>query len=82
MQPAEIEKAIEALRNALDRNALDEAITLIEGLRAPDQAEVFNELELEERATLLPRLDPDMDTDVVGFGLFLGLATIFVQWLV
>jgi magnesium transporter len=65
MQPAEIEKAIEALRGALDRNALDEAITLIESLRAPDQAEVFNELELEDQAALLPRLDPDDSADIL-----------------
>jgi len=65
MQPVEIEKTLEALRSALDRNALDEAIALIEHLRAPDQAEVFNELDLDDQTALLPRLDPDDSADIL-----------------
>ena len=65
MQPVEIEKTLEALRSALDRNALDEAIALIEHLRAPDQAEVFNELDLDDQTALLPRLDPDDSANIL-----------------
>jgi magnesium transporter len=59
MPPIDIDHTLEAVRAALDRDALDEAIALIEQLRAPDQAEVFNELEPEDQVALLPRFDPD-----------------------
>jgi len=65
MQPVSIDDTIEAIRAALDRGALDDAIALIENLRAPDQADVFNELEPEDQAALLPRLDPDESADIL-----------------
>ncbi len=65
MRPIPIDQTLEAIRGALDRAALDEAIALIEKLRAPDQAEVFTELEPEEQAALLPRLDPDDSANIL-----------------
>ena len=65
MQPIPIDQTLEAIRDALDRAALDEAIALIEKLRAPDQAEVFTELEPEDQAALLPRLDPDDSANIL-----------------
>ncbi len=65
MQTDQIDQTLEAIRGALDRNALDEAIALIENLRAPDQAEVFHELEPADQATLLPRLNPDDSADIL-----------------
>ncbi|MGH2592477.1 MAG: magnesium transporter [Anaerolineae bacterium] len=65
MQSSQIDQTLEAIRSALDRDALDDAIALIENLRAPDQAEVFNELELEDQTALLPRLDPDDSANIL-----------------
>ena len=65
MQSTEVEQTLEAIRGALDRDALDEAIKLLENLRAPDQAEVFNELELEDQTAILPRLNPDESADIL-----------------
>jgi magnesium transporter len=65
MQPVSIDDTIEAIRAAIDRGALDDAIALIENLRAPDQADVFNELAPEDQAALLPRLDPDESADIL-----------------
>ncbi|HLF25954.1 MAG TPA: magnesium transporter [Anaerolineae bacterium] len=67
MKPIPIDEMIEEIRAALDRQALDEAIALIEKLRAPDQAEVFHELEPEDQAALLPRLDPDDSADILEY---------------
>ena len=65
MQTDPIDQTLEAIRDALDRDALDDAIALLEKLRAPDQAEIFNELEPEDQAALLPRLDPDDSADIL-----------------
>ena len=65
MQTIPIDHAIESIRAAIDRGAFDDAIALIEKLRAPDQAEVFNELELEDQAALLPRLDLDDSASIL-----------------
>jgi magnesium transporter len=67
MLPATIDQTIESIRDALNRSALDEAIGLIEQLRAPDQADVFNELEPEQQAAILPRLDPDDSADILEY---------------
>ncbi len=65
MQAASVDQTLEAIRDALDRDALDDAIALIEKLRAPDQAEVFQDLEPEDQNVLLPRLDPDDSADIL-----------------
>ncbi len=60
-----IDSALDRVRAALEHNDIDQAITIIEGLRPPDQAEVFSELEREDQTALLPRLDPADSADIL-----------------
>ena len=65
LSPGSIDETIEAIRDALGRASIDEAIALLDQLRAPDQAEVFTELEPADQAALLPRMDPDDSADIL-----------------
>jgi hypothetical protein len=84
---------------ALDRGAIQDAITFLEQLCPPDRASRLPRPKSEESAdvagqsaaaTLTPitlqrfRLDPTRGSSAIipvgGFGLFLGLATVFIQW--
>ncbi|MCS7221163.1 MAG: magnesium transporter [Anaerolineae bacterium] len=60
-----IESALDRVRAALENNDFDQAIHIIEGLRPPDQAEVFAELEPEDQVALLPQLDPADSADIL-----------------
>jgi magnesium transporter len=55
---ADFDEALTAVRAALDRGAVRDAIDVLERLRPPDQAEVFEELDTSDQAALLPGLEP------------------------
>ncbi len=54
---AKFDKALTAVRAALDRGAVRDAIGVLERLRPPDQADVFEELDDSDQVALLPGLD-------------------------
>ena len=53
------------VRTSLEMDDLAGAVAAIEALRAPDQADLFNELDDEDQAALLPRLDPEDSADIL-----------------
>ncbi len=53
------------LQIALGENNLDSAIRLLEALRSPDQADVFNELDDQDKIALLPQLNPSTSADIL-----------------
>jgi magnesium transporter len=50
---------------ALAQNDINHAIQILESLRAPDQADIFNELDDEDKLALLPQLDPSTSADIL-----------------
>lgn len=60
-----VERTLDEVRNALDRNNVIAAIDALERLKQEDQVEVFDELDVEDQAELLPRLDPETAADIV-----------------
>ena len=65
MQNLALVDVLVKLHDALKRNDLAEAAAIIEALRAPDQADIFSELEDAEQATLLPKLHPSQSADIL-----------------
>jgi magnesium transporter len=53
------------IQDALAHNDIDYAIQILESLRVPDQAEVFNDLDEQDQIELLPRLDPSTSADIL-----------------
>lgn len=53
------------VRASLEADDLAGAVAAIEALRAPDQADLFNELDDEDQTALLPRLDPEDSADIL-----------------
>lgn len=52
--------AVERVRAALDRDDLPGAIALLDQLKRPeDRVEVFEDLDIEDQAEMLPRMDPE-----------------------
>jgi len=51
-----VEATLQDVRQALDERDITRAVRLLHGLLPPDQADVFEELELDEQRVLLPRL--------------------------
>lgn len=56
---------LEQIQVALEQNDLNQAIQILETLRGPDQADVFNELDDEDKIALLPKLDPSTSADIL-----------------
>jgi Mg/Co/Ni transporter MgtE len=46
------------VRVRLERDDLSGAVSLIQALRSPDQADLFAELDDDDQVALLPQLDP------------------------
>jgi magnesium transporter len=65
METFALEGILAQLRSALERDDLSGAVAIIAGLRPPDQAELFSELENEEQIVLLPQLHPDDSADIL-----------------
>ena len=65
MNPADVDIILEQVRKALDREDWNQAVSLVEALRPPDQADVFGELPPSEQDELLPRLDVEDSADIL-----------------
>jgi magnesium transporter len=50
---------------ALAQDDINQAIQILESLRAPDQADIFNELDEDDKIALLPQLDPSTSADIL-----------------
>jgi len=53
------------IESALEKNDINAAMSVLEALRTPDQADIFYELEDEDKITLLPYLDPSVSADIL-----------------
>ena len=62
---ADIDSVLEQVREALTTEDWRRAVALVEALRPPDQADVFEELSLEDQDTLMQRLDPEDSADIL-----------------
>jgi len=60
-----VEDILAQVRAALERDDYAAAAAALEPLRAPDQADLFNELADHEQSALLPRLDPEDSADIL-----------------
>lgn len=65
MQAFLLDDVLSQLRVALEQNDITSAVTLLEALRAPDQAELFAELHDEDQRALLPAMAPVAAADIV-----------------
>ena len=65
MKQTDIESVLEEIRGALTENDWERATKIVESLRPPDQADVFEELSPETQSELLPRLDPEDSADIL-----------------
>lgn len=59
------EDILEQVRQALTDENWDRAVELVEALRPPDQADVFEELPPDTQSQLLPRLNPEDSADIL-----------------
>jgi magnesium transporter len=65
MEDAILEQALENVSKYLKQNRWDQAVSVLESLRPPDQADVFEELSDEQQAELLPRLGIEDSADIL-----------------
>ncbi|MGD2205965.1 MAG: magnesium transporter [Anaerolineae bacterium] len=65
MNQADIDAVLSQVKQALAQENWDRAVALVQGLRPPDQADVFGELSPETQDQLLPRLDVQASADVL-----------------
>lgn len=56
---------LEEVREALTTEDWDRAVDLVEALRPPDQADIFEELSKDNQSELLPRLNPEDSADIL-----------------
>lgn len=61
----DIDVVLDRVREALTQEDWKQAVALIESLRPPDQADLFEELTPEFQNALLPRLDPEDSADIL-----------------
>jgi magnesium transporter len=67
LDKAQLEQTIDRVREALDRDDLHGAIQLLDQLkRTEDRVEVFDELDVEDQAEILPRLDPGDAAEILA----------------
>ena len=59
------ETVLTQIQAALAQNDINRAIRILESLRAPDQAAVFNDLVERDKIALLPQLDPSTSADIL-----------------
>jgi magnesium transporter len=60
-----LDQVLEQLRAALEHDDISRAVSIVEELRPPDQAEVVSELEDSDQITLLTRLHPADSADIL-----------------
>lgn len=53
------------VQHALEVNDLQAAINFLQSLKPVDQAEVFDDLDDDDQASLLPELDPEISADIL-----------------
>ncbi len=53
------------IESALEKSDINAAISVLEKYRTQDQAEIFYELEDEDKIALLPHLDPSVSADIL-----------------
>jgi magnesium transporter len=61
----ELDNILEKIQVSLSENDLDTAIYILESLRGPDQADVFNDLDDRSKIALFPHLDPSTSADIL-----------------
>ena len=61
----DLEDILGKVRASLEMDDLAGAVATIEALRAPDQADLFYELDDEDQTALLPHLDPEDSADIL-----------------
>ena len=62
---ANIDNVLDEVREALTAEDWDRAVDLVEALRSPDQADIFEELSKDNQSELLPRLNPEDSADIL-----------------
>lgn len=60
-----LDDVLAQLRAHLEQDDFAGAVTLVESLRAPDQADLFAELDDKQQAALLPQLNPGDSADIL-----------------
>lgn len=65
MEETRVDAALREVRALLEADDLKSAIRVLESLRPPDQAEVFEELAPDQQRDLLPRLDISDSADIL-----------------
>jgi magnesium transporter len=60
-----LDAVLDQVRGRLEQDDLAGAVSLIEALRSPDQADLFAELDEATQTALLPRLDPGDSADIL-----------------
>lgn len=60
-----LEEILDKIETALDHKDLETATILLQALRVPDQAELFNELDEADTLALLPHLPPADSADIL-----------------
>ncbi len=75
------ETVLTQIQAALAQNDINQSIQILESLRAPDQADVFNDLDEQDQIALLPQLDPSTSADIIvvwanGLGAFLPILAV------
>ena len=60
-----LEDILGKVRASLEMDDLAGAVAAIEALRAPDQADLFYELDDEDQTALMPHLDPEDSADIL-----------------
>lgn len=65
MQSTDIDSILEKVREALTKDDWAQIAALVEALRPPDQADVFEELSPQDQEELLPLLNPEDSADIL-----------------
>jgi len=65
LHAVDVDIILEQVRAALADGRYDRAVALVEGLRPPDQADLFSDLPTPEQDQLLPRLDREDFADIL-----------------
>ena len=59
------ESILAQIQAALEKNDVNSAMQVLEALRTQDQADIFYELNDDDKITLLPYLDPSVSADIM-----------------
>src|SRR5262245_13039537 len=65
MEILALDQILSQVRASLENDDLAGAVGILQGLRPPDQAELFAELDDQEQAALLPGLPPAESADIL-----------------